>query len=162
MNNKVLFAAFHIWHNKFSRFYQIIFSNSLQAPKKEQALLQSAAFHPTLLSRSLCLFRRLNFAGQNRHRSQSTMINYSTIHVFIANYPTMHPRSPRLEDGGLTLCLMINVINLSLFIPLMNKWSLGIRDSGSQKHERHDLPFFNLTSWNPGTMHTMRCSSEHS
>ena len=64
--------------------------------------------------------------------------------------------------NAMSLCLMINVINLSLFIPLMNKWSLGIRDSGNQKHERHDLPFFNLTSWNPRTMHSMRCSSEHS
>ena len=33
----------------FSRFYQIIFLTSLEAPKKEQALLQSPAFHPTLL-----------------------------------------------------------------------------------------------------------------
>ena len=43
----------------FSCFYQIIFLNS----RKEQALLQSPAFHPFLLK-------------------------YSTPHVFIANYPT--------------------------------------------------------------------------
>ena len=62
-----------------------------------------------------------------------------------------------LKDGGLRRCV---IINLLLFIPLINKWSLGIINSGNQKHERHALPFFNLTWWNPGTMHTMRGSSE--
>ena len=38
----------------------------------------------------------------------------------------------------------------------LNKKSLDIRNSGTQKHERNDLPCFNLPSWTPGTMHTMR------
>ena len=33
----------------------------------------------------------------------------------------------------------------------LNKRSLDIRNSGNQKHERHDLPCFNLPSWTTGT-----------
>ena len=81
----------------FSRFYQIIFLNSLQAPKTEQALLQSPAFHPTLLSRSFC------------SSTQHFMYLLRTIQPILKN--TMYPRFPRLlhyaylkmADGHVTL-----------------------------------------------------------
>ena len=41
----------------------------------------------------------------------------------------------------------------------LNKWCLGISNNVNQKHERNDLPCFNLPSWNPRTMHRMRGSS---
>ena len=42
----------------------------------------------------------------------------------------------------------------------LNKRSLSISNSENEKHERHDPPCFNLPSWSPGAMHTMRGSSE--
>ena len=42
----------------------------------------------------------------------------------------------------------------------LNRKRLDFRNSGNQKHERHDPPCFNLPSWNPSTMHVMRGSSE--
>ena len=98
-------------HDKFSRFYQIIFSNSVQVPKKEQALLQSPAFHLTLVSRSFCLFRRFCRAKQTQLTihdeitTQPFMYLLRTIQRYI---PGPHGSSVCIfENGGLTLCLMI-------------------------------------------------------
>ena len=42
----------------------------------------------------------------------------------------------------------------------LNKRSLDITNSGNQRHEGYHFPCFNLPTWTPCTMHTMRRSSE--
>ena len=42
----------------------------------------------------------------------------------------------------------------------LNKRSLDITNSGNQRHEGYDFPCFNLPTWTPCTMHTMRRSSK--
>ena len=98
--------------NNLSHFCQITFFNSLQAPKKEQALFQS------LRLRSFLLFRRLY------NKKRTLVLNPSYIHrelssLFINRYiPGPHiPFSVHFSRWRINTCI---IIDLSSMIPLIS------------------------------------------
>ena len=141
--------------NNFSHFFQIIFLNSLQAPNKQQALFQSPAEQTPCVS-PLATFAFRLFIPQimEQKKPLAARDKYSNPHIFIVNYPTYFlidvsqgPTSPSVsifQHGGLTPCI---IIDLSSLIPLISvsTWTKGC---------------LSLPSRTPGTMHTMRGSSE--
>ena len=166
--------------NNFSHHCQKIFINSLRAPKKEQALLQyptqqTPRVSPMTLSAFLLCIPQI--VEQNRDRSQSTMKLLAPEQVFNLSYIYRELsnlfRNWYIPGSHVPFIVHISrwrmdTLHYHRFVIIdsvdncfkLKKWRLGIRNSGSQKHERHDLPCFNLSSWDSRILHTMRGSSE--
>ena len=157
--------------DNFSHFCQITFLNSLQAPNKQQVLFQSPAEQTACVS-CLATFAFLLFILQIMEQttlSPRQALNPSYIHRELPNllFDRYIP-GPHVPFSVHISTWRINTLHYHRFVIIysvdkrfkLNERSLDNRNSGNQKHERYDFPCLSLPSWTPGTMHTMRGSSD--